>query len=150
MSNVAGRTGRVPLIALACAAVWAIGLWIAGFVVPVYESAVTSSSGTTASADETLVGANGWGVAVVLALPLLATLGVAGALLLPSRARPWAAAAAWTITGLLAALTLVSMLTIGIFVLPVTAALVVACARRPAPGGTVAAGEAPAGASKLR
>lgn len=37
---------------------------------------------------------------------------------------------AWAFTGLLGVLNLVAMLSIGVFVLPVTAALIVACATR--------------------
>jgi hypothetical protein len=41
---------------------------------------------------------------------------------------------AWTLTGLLAAFNLLAMLSIGVFILPITAALIVACgASRPPP-----------------
>ncbi len=102
----AARTalGRPASVALAIACVWAIGLVVAGL---------------------TLVDANGPGVAVVLAIPLAVTI-LVGCLLLRRRRR-WALPVAWTLTGLLAVFTLLAMASIGLFVVPVTACLIVAC-----------------------
>jgi len=120
------RLGRVSSVALVGAAVWGVLLVVAGFVVPAYQSTSMSSSGEPTQSTETLVGMNGSGVVVVLALPLLVTVLVACALLL--RARHAAMPVAWGLTALLAVFNILGMLTIGVFVLPVTAALVVACA----------------------
>ena len=120
------KPGRAASVALLCAAVWALGLLVAGWLVPVYQSTSFSSSGEQTRSTETLVGVNGPGVLIVLAIPLLATLLVAGALLV--RPRRGALPLAWALTALLAGVNLLAMLTIGIFILPVTAALVVACA----------------------
>ena len=120
------KPGRAASVALLCAAVWALGLLVAGWLVPVYQSTSISSSGEQTRSTETLVGVNGPGVLIVLAIPLLATLLVAGALLV--RPRRGALPLAWALTALLAGVNLLAMLTIGIFILPVTAALVVACA----------------------
>ena len=120
------RLGRVPAVALLVAAIYAAGLVVAAFVLPAYDSDSSSSSGGTSQASETLVDVNGLGVALVLAVPLLVTLAVGCALALRSR---WSLPIAWTLTGLLAAANLLAMLSVGIFVLPVTAALVLACAR---------------------
>ena len=127
-SDYAGepRLGRVPAVALLVAAVYGVALVVAAFTVPVYDSDSSSSSGGTSQASDTLVGVNGTGVALILAVPLLVTLAVGCALWQRSR---WSLPIAWTLTGLLAALNLLAMLSVGIFVLPVTAALVVACAR---------------------
>jgi hypothetical protein len=126
------RLGRVPALALLVAAAYGVALVVAAFVVPVYDSTSSSSSGETTSGSDTLVGSNGLGSALVLGIPLLATLVVGSALWQRSR---WSLPIAWTLTGLLAALNLLAMLSVGIFVLPVTAALVLACARSrpPAP-----------------
>jgi hypothetical protein len=118
--------GRVPAVALLIAAVYGVALVVAAFTLPVYDSTSSSSSGGTSQASDTLVGENGLGVALVLGVPLLVTLAVGCALWQRSR---WALPIAWTLTGLLAALNLLAMLSVGIFVLPVTAALVLACAR---------------------
>ena len=122
----AARLGRVPALALLVASAYRVALVVAAFVVPVYDSDSSSSSGETSPASDTLVGVNGMGVALVLAVPLLVTLAVGFALWHGSR---WAPPIAWTLTGLLAAANLLAMLSVGIFVLPVTAALVLACAR---------------------
>ena len=130
------KPGRAASVALLCAAVWALGLLVAGWLVPVYQSTSFSSSGEQTRSTETLVGVNGPGVLIVLAIPLLATLLVAGALLV--RPRRGALPLAWALTALLAGVNLLAMLTIGIFILPVTAALVVACATSTATAVAVA------------
>lgn len=119
------RLGRVSSLALVGAAAWGLLLVVVGFLVPAYQSTGMSSSGELTQSSETLVGMNGPGVAVVLALPLLVTVLVACALLL--RARRAAMPVAWALTALLAVFNVLGMLTIGVFVVPVTAALVVAC-----------------------
>ena len=68
---------------------------------------------------------------MLLAIPLLVTLAVACGLWQGSRRA--ALPIAWTLTGLLAAANLLAMLSVGVFVLPVTAALVVACAKSSRP-----------------
>jgi hypothetical protein len=120
------RLGRAPAVALLFAAAYGVALVVAAFTVPFYDSDSSSSSGEASQASETLVGVNGPGVALVLGVPLLVTLAVGFALWQRSRgAQP----IAWTLTGLLAAANLLAMLSVGIFVLPVTAALVLACVR---------------------
>lgn len=118
---------RAPAVALLGASAYGVALVVAAFVVPVYDSATSSSSGGTTQASDTLVGFNGMSAAVLLAVPLVVTLAVGCALWLGPRR--WALPIAWTLTGLLAAANLLAMLSVGVFVLPVTAALIVACAR---------------------
>jgi hypothetical protein len=103
-----------------------VALVVAAFLVPVYDSDGFSSSGDTTQSSATLVGENGLGAAVVLAVPLLVALAVGCALWQGSRRG--AVPIAWTLTGLLAAGNLLAMLSVGVFVLPLTAALIVACA----------------------
>jgi len=126
MAMAATRLDRVSLIALVAGAVWALGLIVSGFLVPVYRSTRESSSGEATHSTETLVGENGSGVVAVLAVPLAVTLAVASSLLL--RSHRGALPTAWTLTVLLAVFNMLTMLSIGVFILPVTAALVVACA----------------------
>jgi hypothetical protein len=121
---------------LLSAAVWGLGLVVAGFLVPVYQSETVSASGGLTQGTGTLVGVNGPGVAVVLAVPLVATVLVACALLL--RTRRGALPVAWALTAVLGAFNLLGMLTIGVFVVPVTAALVVACASASGSSASVA------------
>jgi hypothetical protein len=119
------RLGRVAPIALLIALAYDVGLVIAGFLAPVYQSTSASSSGVVTQGSNTLVGENGLGVVLIVLVPLLMTITVGSALWRQSRRG--AAAFAWTITVFLALFNLLAMLSIGVFVLPVTAALIVAC-----------------------
>jgi hypothetical protein len=118
-------------VALFIAGMWALSLIAAGFVVPMYRTAGAgtaggASSGRVSYGTDTLVGVNGPGVLVVLAVPLVVTLLVGCALLL--RARSAALPIAWTLTGLLAVFNLLALASIGLLIIPVTVCLVVACA----------------------
>jgi len=125
--------GRGAWVAVVAAAVWSSWLVVAAFVLPVYGSAITTSSGTPATvspetvahASQTLVEVNGPFAAVEMAVPLAATLVVA--LAFRSGVYRVRMLVGWTATGLLAVFNVLGMLTIGVFVLPVTVALVVAC-----------------------
>ena len=130
VNAVTARLGRTAPIALLLAGVCNLVLVVAGFVAPVYQSSVytaASPSGAVRHGSNTLVGENGWGVVVILLVPLLLTVIVGSALWLQSRGSA-VVAFAWTITMLLALLNLLAMLSIGVFFLPITAALIVACA----------------------
>jgi hypothetical protein len=120
------RFGRPELISLTIALAWAIGLIIAALVVPVYQSDGISSSGTALSGSATLVGENGWSALLVAGAPLVAAV-AAGCALWLRAGRRGAGVVAWTIAGLLGCVNLLAMLSIGVFVLPVTIALLVAC-----------------------
>lgn len=117
--------GRISQIALAVAVLFGVGLIVAGFVAPLYSSESASSSGEVTRGTATLVEMNGAGVLVALSLPLVMAVVVGCAL--SQRRRRGAVALAWTVTGLLGVFTLLAMLSIGVFILPVTAALIVAC-----------------------
>jgi hypothetical protein len=122
--------GRPASVALLLAGGWALGLIVAGFVVPMYRTASESTTGEVTHGSDTLVGVNGPGVVVVLAVPFVLTVLVGCALLL--RAHRGALLAAWTLTVMLAIFTLLAVMSIGFFMVPVTAALIVACvASRP-------------------
>ena len=124
------RLGRLERVSLVIAAVWGAGLLAAAAVVPVYSSSGTSSSsssGTVTHGSATLVGVKGLGVLLVAAVPLVATVVVGGALWRRG-SRPGAGVLAWTIAGLLAVFNVLALLSIGVFVIPVTACLFVACA----------------------
>jgi hypothetical protein len=114
--------GRTRSIAISVALAWSAALIIGAFVIPVY-----STDGSAGTGSATLAGENGAWVGGLLAIPLAVTLLVAAALWKRREAQT-AGPTAWTITGLLSAFNLIAMLSIGIFVLPVTICLVVACA----------------------
>ena len=73
-----------------------------------------------------MVDVNGSGILLIIVVPLLVTL-VVGFALWRRGGRRGAGPIAWTFTGLLAGFNLVAMLSIGAFIVPVTACLAVAC-----------------------
>jgi hypothetical protein len=117
-------------IALGFAIVWGVLLVAAAFVVPVgtSETAEATSSGVpgvVTTTTTTLVQSNGiWG-AIVISIPLGFALLVAVAL--RQRRHVAAVVVAWVLTALVCVFTFLAMLSIGIFVLPLTMALVIAC-----------------------
>jgi len=122
-----GRLRRLEWVTLVIASVWGAGLLATAVVVPVYSSSGASSPGSVTYSSATLVGVNGWGVLLASAVPLVATLVVGGALWWRG-SRPGAGVLAWTIAGLLAVFNVLALLSIGVFVVPATACLFVACA----------------------
>lgn len=124
-----GRATRALLIA---AAVYSVALIVGGFLVPVYTSESVTSSGAIARESQTLVEVNGAWVLVVLTIPLLVTIGVAASL----RRGPSGRLAAWLLVFALGVFTVLSLLSIGLFVLPVTLTLVIACALAPRDTGS--------------
>jgi hypothetical protein len=112
--------GTARAVALGLALTWSAALVVGAFFVPVY-----STEGLTSSGPATLVGENGTRVIGIIVIPLVLVLLVTAAL--------WRnhLAAAWSVTGVLAAFNLLALLSIGVFVLPVTVGLIVACAKPP-------------------
>src|SRR5690349_7785487 len=109
---------------------WSIGLIAFFMYAPVYDTVSTTMSGKTVHGTATLMDANGNGELVVLVVPLVLALLVGVALLLRSRRRAmWVA---WGLTGILAVFNGLALLSIGIAVVPVTAAMILACATAPA------------------
>ncbi|MHB8219921.1 MAG: hypothetical protein ACYDHU_06310 [Acidimicrobiales bacterium] len=143
MTPAPRRADRVTATLVALAAVWSVGLVVAGTTVPAYDSSTVVTSTSTPgsvprthrvevahSTTATLLQVNGPGVLVLLALPLVAVTIVAGLLVWRrARGRPGAGAPAWTVTALLGAFGLVGILTIGPFVIPVPVLLAAACGR---------------------
>ena len=127
VGSLGNRFGRFEQISLVIALVWGTGLAVATLVVPVYQLSSYSSSGTATDGSATLVGVNGWGALLVTVAPLAAAM-VTGWALWRRAGRQGAGVLAWAVTGLLVCFNLLAMLSIGVFVLPVTLALVVACA----------------------
>jgi hypothetical protein len=125
VNSVERRMGRVASFALLLAAAYGILLVAAGFLAPVYKWETEAPSGEVTRGSATVVGVNGLGAVVVLGVPLVATVLVGCALWL--RSRRGAVPSAWTLTALLAGFNLLAMASIGFFIFPVTAALMVAC-----------------------
>jgi hypothetical protein len=125
-----GRIWERGLLGVAVA--WGVALPVGALLVPAYRGASVEMSGGTTSTtttSATLVQVNGSGVLVTVSVPL--AIAVAVTLLLSRRAPgrgPGVAATA--LIGLLAAGTVLAMMSIGIFVLPVTVCLALAWALR--------------------
>ncbi len=137
------RLGRAELVSLAVAVAGGIAVLAGALVVPVYRAVEAQGSGIPARASGTLVGVNGWNALLVAGMPLIAALATGSAL--GRRAgRRGAGAFAWSVAMLLAFLNLMAMASIGIYLVPVTAALIVACATHRGRGA--AAGAAVQGA----
>jgi hypothetical protein len=124
--SLVSRLGRVERISLAIALIWGIGLVIAAFALPVYQSSGASSSGAFGVGSATLVEVNGWHGLIVAAVPLAAAV-VIGCALCRRAGREGAGVLAWIVAGLLIGFTVLGMLSVGVFVLPATIALFVAC-----------------------
>lgn len=125
---------------LGIAVLWASALPILALLLPVYsgESVEMSGDGTTvtAASSATMVQVDGWQVLITMSVPLVVAVLVTVLLSIRTR-RAWPLALAWTAAGLLALATLLAMLSVGLFVVPVTACLIAACTIRTAAVGTV-------------
>lgn len=126
-----GRLRRGEWAALAVALVWSAALLVAAALAPAYQSTTETSSGTVTHGSATLVNENGSGVLLIVGVPLLVTV-IVGHALWRRGARRGAGPTAWIFTGLLTGFNIVAMLSIGPFIMPVTACLVVACTIRQA------------------
>ncbi|MEO6411592.1 MAG: hypothetical protein ABIO48_03315 [Pedococcus sp.] len=115
-------------IALVGATLWGVALVVAALTLPAYsgDTAGTDSTGavTSSSTSATLVEVNGWWGLVLASIPLGACV-VVGALLLGPGGRPAQALAA-VVVALLGGLTVLSLLSIGLFLMPAVAGLGVA------------------------
>lgn len=115
-------------IALISATVWSAALVVAALTLPAYSggTASTDSTGvlTTSSSTATLVEANGWWGLVIASVPLGAC-ALVGTLLLGPGGRAAKVAAA-VVVALLGGLTVLSLLSIGLFLVPAVACLGVA------------------------
>ena len=124
------RADRPTRILLATAALWGVGLVIAAAVAPAYRSTSASSSGTVTHTSATLVQENGVRVLAPVSAPLLAVGAVTFSLWhRRRREQRGAGTLAWTVVALLGGFTLLAMLSIGVFILPVVVLVAVACAR---------------------
>jgi len=127
--------GRTAAWALTVATLWSVLLVALGGFAPFSSHSSAGAHTDTATGQlvqdpevvstTSLVTDNGVWVLAVLAIPLVVSLLVGLAV---TRGWWWAG---WGLTGLFVAFTFLGMLTIGVFLLPVTIGLVVACASVP-------------------
>jgi hypothetical protein len=118
------RRGRWAYGLTATAFAWALALVVAAFVVPVYEGEAAGDGGFSGSMGATLIGENGLGALVPVALPALVTALVSLALHRKrSHGSRGGGRVAWVLIGLLALFCLLAILSIGVLVLPVAGLL---------------------------
>jgi hypothetical protein len=109
---------------LGIAAIWAAGLVIAAFVAPMYSTTASSGHGFVNSS-ATLVHENGFRVLIPVAVPLV-VVGIVWAALRHRRhvGMLGAGPVAWVVVTILGIGNFLAMLSIGIFIVPVTGLLI--------------------------
>ena len=125
---------RTVRFALAGAILWSIALVVGALTVPLYSGSSAGSVGSAGadstggvvidpvtSTTATLVAVNGWWGLVIAGIPLVACV-VVGTLLLRAGGRAAQVAAA-VVVGLLGVLTVLSLLSIGLFLVPAVGGL---------------------------
>jgi uncharacterized membrane protein YhaH (DUF805 family) len=126
-ASVARNRWRLA-VRLTCAAlIWSLGLVVAAVFVPTYGGqTVSDSNGLTLTA-RTAVQVHGLKAVIVVAVPVMATPVVAGALY-RRRLDGWrhSAAVAWTAIVVVALVAVLGILSVGLFMLPVVVLLVLA------------------------
>ncbi len=120
---MAVKSPAIAWVPWAVALLWSAGLPALAFA-PTYARARSGPNGTIRDT-VTLIHENGNSVLVPLVVPLVITL-LVGLTLLLNR-REGAFNAAWSLTLVLTVLNALALLTIGIVVVPVTAALIATC-----------------------
>jgi hypothetical protein len=131
-ASLAERRWLLAVRLTAAAAVWSFGLVLAAVLVPAYAGDTTSDGVATLS-QLTLVQSQGGWALLLVAVPLAACAVVAAAMVHRRRedAR-WALPAAWSAIGVLGLIALLSITSVGAFMVPVIVLLVLSV--RLAPG----------------
>ena len=120
MSEAGSRRDRQAFWLTIAASAWSGALLAGAFVLPVYGSSGTSSTGAAWSGSSMLVAVNGLGVLVPIGIPLLISAFVWFALHRKcSREGSIAGYLAWTLVTVLAVGCLVAAASIGLLVVPV-------------------------------
>jgi len=113
------------------AGLWSMALIAAGFFVSAYQSSGSTSATYTTSLTRpglTIIQENGDKALIPLSIPLVIVLIVAALMLRRQRrGRVLVGPAAWTGAVLMGILTFLGLFSIGLFILPVTVLLLVAC-----------------------
>jgi hypothetical protein len=125
------RRGRLAFGLTVAGFAWAAALVPAALLVPVYSGKTESGSGDSVSTSATLVGENGLGVLLPIAIP--AAVAALVWLALHRRCTHGTAAYwAWSLVALLAAFSFVAAASIGMFLMPIALLLAGAAMLTPA------------------
>lgn len=124
---------RVSLVLLAVAALWGVGLVVAAAIVPTNSATAGSGGVSFAAPSTTMLQQNGPVVLAVVGAALLAVGLVAVAIKWRrASARRGAGPLGWGAVGALGVLTVLGLMSIGIFLMPVVLLLAIVCARQEA------------------
>jgi hypothetical protein len=134
-SRVAAQRRRLAVRLTVAALVWSLGLVLAALLVPVYDGTASSSEGLTLTRS-TLVQVNGTWALILVVVPVILSLVVAASIYRGRRGAAWSTAVAWIAIGLLTAVALLGILTIGAFMLPVAILLALSVRLDPGSGST--------------
>jgi hypothetical protein len=138
MSHARHRAGRQAFWLTVAAFAWSAALVGAAFVLPLYGSSSTSSTGAHFSAGPTLIDVNGPSALIPMGIPLVVVALVWAALHRKcARGGRIPNAIAWSFAGVLAAGCLVAIASVGLLILPVAALLLCATATTPSGGAPV-------------
>ena len=141
MSEPESRRGRHAFWLTIAALAWSGALVAGAFVLPLYGSSGTSSTGAAWSGSSTLVAVNGLGVLVPVGIPLLISAFVWFALHRKcSGGKPIAGYLAWTLVTVLAIGCLEAAESIGLLVVPVVLLLGRAAAITPSASASAQTG----------
>jgi hypothetical protein len=126
-ARTVARRRQIALRLTAGAIAWSVGLVLVALLAPVYGSSTggLGDDGVTLT-HATLVQVNGVRALALMVVPGLAALVVAGALRARWADQRWSRLLAWAAVTVVAAETVVGILSIGIFILPVTLPLAAA------------------------
>jgi hypothetical protein len=131
-SSVARRRWRLAVRLIVGALVWSLGLVLAALLVPAYDGTTSGVEGLGLTR-RTLVEVHGARALILVTIPVIVSIVVALAMYSAHRDRPrWSAPVAWLAIGLLAAETVLGIVTIGAFIAPVV--ILLALGFRLAPG----------------
>jgi hypothetical protein len=134
-ADVAERRWWLAARMTGAAMVWSLGLLLAALLVPTYGAESSSPDNGVTLTQVTLIQAKGaWGL-VLVAVPVIASVLVALAMVFRRRedAR-WASPAAWSAIGVLALVALLGITSVGAFMLPAAALLALSVRLAPAWG----------------
>jgi multisubunit Na+/H+ antiporter MnhB subunit len=132
-ADVAERRWWLAVRMAGAAMVWSLGLLLAALLVPTYDVESSSPDAGVTLTQVTLIQGNGAWALVLVAVPVIASVLVAVAMVFRRREDPrWASPAAWSAIGVLALVALLGITSVGAFMLPVAALL--ALSVRLAPG----------------
>jgi hypothetical protein len=139
-SEVAIRRYRLAFRLAIVALVWSLGLVLAALLMPAVDGQTVSNSQGLTLTSATLAEADGAVILIPVLIPAIAAIAVAESIRRRrGRGRDRSATVAWVMIGLLGALALLTILSIGAFVAPVIALLVIAMRLAPSPAGVAPA-----------